>query len=340
MILETPRVNEETTALVLLAREALRKGDRPTARKWARDAATKNPEQEDAWLLLAALGSPRASLTYLQKALEINPASNHARKGMHWAIKRYRNSLIENTVKPKIFQQAVTPNALIRNTTSSFQWVIILTILILSFFNYFVKSASIFDNTPKKNAISFNEVRLLKASATPTPTSTSTSTPTPTITPSLTPSLTPTFTETPQPTNTPPPPEKKDDSSRVSLPYGVSKGENWIDVNLTNQRVYAFQGKNLLKSFIVSTGTWQHPTVVGQYRIYVKYTYANMAGPGYFLPNVPYVMYFYKGYGIHGTYWHNNFGVPMSHGCINLRTEDAGWIFNWASVGTMVNIHY
>jgi lipoprotein-anchoring transpeptidase ErfK/SrfK len=79
---------------------------------------------------------------------------------------------------------------------------------------------------------------------------------------------------------------------------------------------------------------------VGQFRIYVKYTYDDMAGPGYYLANVPYVMYFYRGYSLHGTYWHDNFGQPMSHGCVNLPTPHAQWLFNWAQVGTMVNIHY
>jgi lipoprotein-anchoring transpeptidase ErfK/SrfK len=51
-------------------------------------------------------------------------------------------------------------------------------------------------------------------------------------------------------------------------------------------------------------------------------------------------MYFYKGYGLHGTYWHSNFGTPMSHGCVNLTIPDAQWLYNWASVGTLVNIHY
>jgi lipoprotein-anchoring transpeptidase ErfK/SrfK len=104
--------------------------------------------------------------------------------------------------------------------------------------------------------------------------------------------------------------------------------------------VYAYEGDVVVNSFVVSTGTWATPTVTGQYKIYVKYRSAKMSGPGYYLPNVPYIMYFYKGYGLHGTYWHNNFGTPMSHGCVNLRTEDAGWLFNWASVGTIVNVHY
>lgn len=47
-----------------------------------------------------------------------------------------------------------------------------------------------------------------------------------------------------------------------------------------------------------------------------------MTGPGYDLPNVPYTMYFYQGYGLHGTYWHNNFGTPMSHGCVNMPTPE------------------
>ncbi len=125
-----------------------------------------------------------------------------------------------------------------------------------------------------------------------------------------------------------------------SPPSGVAGGERWIDVNLTQQMVYAYEGNTVVNSFLVSTGTWQYPTVTGQYHIYVKLRYTDMAGPGYYLPNVPFTMYFYQGYGLHGTYWHHNFGTPMSHGCVNLSTPDAEWLYNWASVGTLVNIHY
>jgi lipoprotein-anchoring transpeptidase ErfK/SrfK len=54
-----------------------------------------------------------------------------------------------------------------------------------------------------------------------------------------------------------------------------------------------------------------------------------MVGPDYEQPDVPYIMYFYAGYSIHGTYWHNDFGRPRSHGCINLRTTDARLLFAW-----------
>ncbi len=120
---------------------------------------------------------------------------------------------------------------------------------------------------------------------------------------------------------------------------GPSSGK-WIDINLSQQRITAYVGQTPVYSAIVSTGTWRTPTVVGTYSIYVKYRYTPMSGPGYYLPNVPHTMYFYRGYAIHGAYWHNNFGTPMSHGCVNLSLSDAAWFYNWASVGTKVVSHY
>src|SRR5688572_692510 len=117
-------------------------------------------------------------------------------------------------------------------------------------------------------------------------------------------------------------------------------GVRWIDVNLSEQRVYAYEGDIVVNSFIVSTGTARTPTVTGKFKIWIKLKSTTMSGPGYHLTNVPYTMYFYKGYGLHGTYWHNNFGTPMSHGCVNLTTADAGWLYNWAFEGTEVNVHY
>ncbi|MBM3144791.1 MAG: L,D-transpeptidase [Chloroflexi bacterium] len=169
---------------------------------------------------------------------------------------------------------------------------------------------------------------------TPTPTPTDTPTPTATFTPSITP--TPFPTDTPEPTREPVHDQPQAEASR---PQGIGGDERWIDIDLSEQRLFAYKGNHLVNSFRVSTGTWQYPTVTGRYSIYVKYLYSNMAGPGYYLPNVPYTMYFYKGYGIHGTYWHNNFGTPMSHGCVNMKTDDASWVFDWASVGTVVNVH-
>lgn len=117
-------------------------------------------------------------------------------------------------------------------------------------------------------------------------------------------------------------------------------GVRWIDVDLTNQMVYAYEGDTIVNSFVVSTGTAMTPTVTGKFKIWIKLKKTNMSGPGYYLADVPYTMYFYKGYGLHGTYWHSNFGTPMSHGCVNLSIPDAEWLFYWASEGTVVNVHY
>ncbi|MGD2179457.1 MAG: L,D-transpeptidase [Anaerolineae bacterium] len=121
-------------------------------------------------------------------------------------------------------------------------------------------------------------------------------------------------------------------------PLEVGEGR-WIDVDLTRQTVTAYEGAAPVRTVTVSTGLPGTPTPVGQFRIWVKFGYDDMEGPGYYLRDVPYTMYFHGGYGLHGTYWHDNFGHPMSHGCVNLPTPDAEWLFHWAEVGTLVNVH-
>jgi LysM repeat protein len=113
-----------------------------------------------------------------------------------------------------------------------------------------------------------------------------------------------------------------------------------IIVDLGEQRIYAYENGALMRAVTVSTGLPGTPTVTGDYRVYWKLNSQTMSGPGYYLPGVPWVMYFYQGYAIHGTYWHNNFGQPMSHGCVNLPSAEAQWFFNWAEVGTPVKVNY
>jgi LysM repeat protein len=114
-----------------------------------------------------------------------------------------------------------------------------------------------------------------------------------------------------------------------------------IVVDLSDQRVYAFDNGNLVREVVVSTGLAGTPTVVGDFKVYVKYAAQTMSGPGYYLPAVPYVMYFFSGYALHGTYWHNNFGRPMSHGCVNLPTPEAEWFYtNFVEVGTPIHVQY
>ena len=88
----SPESKDSAQPAIREAYRALRKGDRQAARRWAEQAAALAPGSEEPWLLLAALGSPRASLGYLKRALEINPGSQRARKGLHWTVQRLRAS--------------------------------------------------------------------------------------------------------------------------------------------------------------------------------------------------------------------------------------------------------
>lgn len=123
-----------------------------------------------------------------------------------------------------------------------------------------------------------------------------------------------------------------------------TESDRWIEIDLSDQRLSAWEGGNKIYSYLVSTGKWA-PTPTGDFKIWTKLAKTTMSGGSkslgtyYYLPNVPCTMYFYKGYGIHGTYWHNNFGTPMSHGCVNMKTEEACNLFSWASVGTRVSVH-
>jgi lipoprotein-anchoring transpeptidase ErfK/SrfK len=128
---------------------------------------------------------------------------------------------------------------------------------------------------------------------------------------------------------------------------GVPAGEassaprkgKWIEVVLAQQRLNAWEDGSIVMSTAISSGTRRTPTIRGTFRVYRKYRSARMRGPGYDLPHVPYVMFYSGSYGIHGTYWHSNFGRPMSHGCVNMPTGKAGWLFKWAPPGTVVVIH-
>lgn len=130
-----------------------------------------------------------------------------------------------------------------------------------------------------------------------------------------------------------------------------------IAVYLDSQRAVALEDGQVVRSFKVSTGKPATPTVTGSFYIYARYPLKTMksdAKPGepghYVVENVPYAQYFHKDYALHGAWWHNGFGRPASHGCVNLATrtrnrrwpnapEDAGWLYEWASLGVPVTVY-
>lgn len=154
---------------------------------------------------------------------------------------------------------------------------------------------------------------------------------------------TPIPTNTPIPTPSPLPTFVSEATSGGLQPAGLRSGEKWIDVNVSTQTLVAYEGSAPVYNTLVSTGTANHPTVTGQFRIWLRFRTQDMngyrLGYDYYLKGVPYVQYFYQDYALHGTFWHSNFGHPMSHGCVNLSPTDAEWLFHWAEYGTLVNIH-
>lgn len=123
------------------------------------------------------------------------------------------------------------------------------------------------------------------------------------------------------------------------LGEATSNGEKHIYVDLSTQTLSAYEGDNLFMQVPISSGKW-YPTPTGDFTIWIKMRATKMSGGEgadyYYLPNVPYVMFFSnnqvapgRGFSLHGTYWHNNFGHPMSHGCVNMRTIDAEKLYYW-----------
>lgn len=126
----------------------------------------------------------------------------------------------------------------------------------------------------------------------------------------------------------------------INFAAAPADGRRWIEVNLSSQTLTAWQGEVAVMHTYISSGLGATPTVTGRFTVGRKYSSQRMVGPGYDLPGVPWVMYFYGGYAIHGAYWHNNFGRPMSHGCVNMSVGDSQLLYNWAPMGTEVYVHY
>jgi lipoprotein-anchoring transpeptidase ErfK/SrfK len=127
----------------------------------------------------------------------------------------------------------------------------------------------------------------------------------------------------------------REETSSAAAPSSTTTKE--IVVVLSEQRLYAWNNGHLDKSFLISSGL-TFPTPVGTFAVYNKIKDHVMAGADYYLPHVPDSMYFTGSYALHGAYWHNNFGNPMSHGCVNEPLAEATWLFDWTPVGTTVRV--
>ena len=360
----------ESREALSYARQALKNGEKEEARRWAERAAELAPQSEDPWLVLVTVSNPRESVEYARKALEINPNSPRAQKGLEWALERTgkkpQGKVSSGNEKQAQVAAPSVPKGQVQNESpknpksKSKLLPILLIIMGCGVFMFAAWSAvtspalaSILSLASAPQAqpahrVSFAQVSIAKPSAMqpiaqvlpPTPTSTAIPTDAvdpetqpnvavviPTIPPTLEAVVLPTDTPYVEPAAATSMPEVTSEPGAVSAEIIVDTptseyiaptaapnapppvamgngGEHWIDVDLSQQRVYAYEGDTVVNTFVVSTGTWQTPTVTGQFHIWIKLLSTTMTGPGYYLPNVPYTMYFYKGYGLHGTYWH------------------------------------
>lgn len=334
------KTEEQVAVLMQRGREAALAGQRARARRYFAAVLEIQPRHKEAWLARAAVvDDPQEAMAHLVQVLAIDPAEARAHAGIR-NLRRaagnrpaYRHEALVPAVS---ISHAPVPRPLVaageppERPARPWPWGwAVLALVSLAFV-----VLALAGDTPR----SVLAALLPTPTPTPTYTPTPTNTPTPTYTPTPTHTPTPTYTPTPTPTYTPTPmPTATPTPTRV--PADQSEAEKWIEVDLSEQRLYAHEGQATVLNAVVSTGTWQYPTVTGRFRVYAKYRATRMTGPGYDLPNVPWTMFFYAGYAIHGTYWHNNFGHPMSHGCVNMTTTEAKWLYEWAPQGTLVVVH-
>ncbi|MCA9622572.1 MAG: L,D-transpeptidase [Myxococcales bacterium] len=123
-------------------------------------------------------------------------------------------------------------------------------------------------------------------------------------------------------------------------PRWAQSGKKWVDVSILRQALVAYEGQRPVYATLVSTGAdgiqdheETHATIQGTFLIHTKHVSVTMdgddAGDEFDLRDVPFVQYFTEGYALHGAYWHDDFGTPRSHGCVNLAPKDAAWLFRW-----------
>ena len=121
-------------------------------------------------------------------------------------------------------------------------------------------------------------------------------------------------------------------------PAAIRSNERWVAVSLRDQTAVAYLGDQPVYAALVATGLPGTPTVQGIFRTWLRRPGGKMSGgrPGagyYYLEEVVWTEFFYSGYALHSAYWHDAFGRPRSHGCVNFSLHDAWWIYQWSAAG-------
>lgn len=345
------------------ASAAFHRGDRRAARQWAQLAASLAPDNEEPWLILAAISTPQASMGYIRRALTLNPQSDRALRAWRWAQGRLAQEpqpkvqmQIPVTVRPAAARPAPVQSKLAaapHKATGGWGWallpmgfvaLIFVGMLLLALWPGNVSRAlALFQGeaTPGMEAPipSISPTRRASADG---PAWSTADIAKPTHTPQPTATSIPTATPTPTalPTDSPATPG----SSSGQVP---SSGK-YIYVSISEQHLYAYQDNKLVYSFVASTGM-NNATRTGTFQVLDKIPTAYGSTWDLWMPN--WMGIYYSGTlenGIHALpilsngvqLWGGYLGTPISYGCVVLGVEEAQLLYNWAEVGTTVEIRY
>lgn len=350
---------KSTAVLMESATAAIVDKDLPTARRLLRQVTSQDSENYRAWMLLSGITTeqPSAALHYARRAHDLAPNDASVQAALEWAEQKYNEANYDASIKETFILAGDTTSPLTESDTHSdieptsvsqadpvtaglgrlfLLGILLLGLLFIACGLYY----RFFRGIATTNAQTIAEVApILPPTATDEPLliTLPTSTFTPTPPPTDTPTPTPLPTETPlPPTATPLPP--------TPLPSPTPDDTRWIDVNLTTQTLTAYELGVPVFTTAISSGLAETPTVIGRFRIYYKLPIQHMTGFhlgfDYDTPDVPNVMYFTGDFAIHGAYWHDDFGQPASHGCVNVSVSDSQWLYNFADIGTFVEVHH
>lgn len=321
---------------ILEARAALRNGRRFEARLWAQRAALLAPDREEPWLILAQTANPPANQAPIQQALASRPDSPAARHALQYSLAQDRLRSLEATQPVRVAPAQKSRQPRVRHSglaaVLGFTGICVLLAVALAAWltwpDYIPRVSSAFSFTP---TVAINPA-LLTVSPSLTPFQAQTYTPTPS--PTLTPTVTPTDTLTPSPTPT-------------RVPPTPTSGPKSIVVDISDQRVYAYEGSKLVFQYTASTGSGGS-TLTGNFSILDKDPDAYSDPYGFWMPD--WMGIYYVGSdlenGFHSlpvlnngqTLWGSLIGTPITYGCVVLEPKDMQALFKWAEIGTPVTI--
>ncbi len=357
------------------AHQALQRGDKRAVRYWAEQALAQDSTQEEPWLLLAAVSTPRASVEFLQCALQVNPHSERAQKGLKWALQRLREAeakspavLLTQPVRKGASPAATQPAQVVKTSPIKKQTPGGgLVSLVLSLLTCLLIAASFLGGTPSvkaflkslayppQGAVAWSAAaptrsndQVLPTLAPLSPFLVSSDTPLPQVTllPQYAPIALPTDIAsepwpTPLPTDTPAP-------QPVNAPAPNDQSGKLILVDISEQHMYVYENGALVYSFVVSTGM-NGATRVGTFSVLDKIPNAYGSTWNIWMPN--WLGIYWSGSlenGIHALpllpsgqrLWAGYLGTPISYGCVVLGTYESELLYEWAEVGTPVVIQY